>query len=388
VVRLGAARLGHQWCNVGRGRFGDPALHVFGDKPLAFTLEHISIMEIVKRIVRLLAIGSAAIGMVLAQAKPKAANGNDAIYASNVKLTYSCEPFKLDYTIQNDNAFQIDEVNVEYWVHYTDAFGKRSKRGHISAYTNSLGGDPGLAAHSSIHDTEFIFSGNEKIDSCLAKITEFKREVEKTAAQPVSVQVGNKLKVSPDCADDYTKLLEMKPGLEKRKYAAQLVLLGCVTYKPVYANKIKSFKYTDWQTVPGLKNLEFAELERKEAEEKILVAEQQKAAAEQQKRLDEEDLTGIFKMGEAGVSAPVLRFKVEPEYSEAARAAKYQGTVLLYVEVDPSGKAKNIRVLHSLGLGLDEKAMEAVRKWSFTPGRKNGRPVTVAAQIDINFRLL
>ena len=96
---------------------------------------------------------------------------------------------------------------------------------------------------------------------------------------------------------------------------------------------------------------------------------------------------GVFRVG-GGVSAPTLLSKVEPEYSEEARKAKYQGVVLLYVEVDPSGKAVNIRVLHSLGLGLDEKAMEAVRKWRFRPGVKDGRPVTVQAQIEVNFRLL
>ena len=96
---------------------------------------------------------------------------------------------------------------------------------------------------------------------------------------------------------------------------------------------------------------------------------------------------GVFRMG-GGVSAPTLLSKVEPEYSEEARKAKYQGVVLLYVEVDPSGKAVNIRVLHSLGLGLDQKAMEAVKKWRFKPGLKDGRPVTVQAQIEVNFRLL
>jgi len=96
---------------------------------------------------------------------------------------------------------------------------------------------------------------------------------------------------------------------------------------------------------------------------------------------------GVFRVG-GGVSAPVLLSKVEPEYSEEARKAKYQGTVLLYIEVDPSGKAVNIRVVRSLGLGLDEKAMEAVKKWKFKPGYKNGQPVTVQATIEVNFRLL
>jgi len=96
---------------------------------------------------------------------------------------------------------------------------------------------------------------------------------------------------------------------------------------------------------------------------------------------------GVFRVG-GGVTAPTLLFKKEPEYSEEARKAKYQGTVSLYIEVDPSGKATNIKVVRSLGLGLDEKAMEAVRQWKFKPGYKDGKPVTVAATIEVNFRLL
>jgi len=96
---------------------------------------------------------------------------------------------------------------------------------------------------------------------------------------------------------------------------------------------------------------------------------------------------GVFKVG-GGVTAPALLYKVEPEYSEEARKAKYQGTVILYVEVDPTGKAVNARIMRSLGLGLDEKAIEAVKKWKFKPGYKDGKPVTVAATIEVNFRLL
>ena len=96
---------------------------------------------------------------------------------------------------------------------------------------------------------------------------------------------------------------------------------------------------------------------------------------------------GVFRVG-GGVTAPSLIYKVEPEYSEEARKAKYQGTVLLYVQVDPSGKAVNMRVLHSQGLGLDEKAMEAVKKWKFNPGLKDGKAVTVEAQIEVDFRML
>lgn len=88
-----------------------------------------------------------------------------------------------------------------------------------------------------------------------------------------------------------------------------------------------------------------------------------------------------------GVTAPRLLYKFEPEYTEEARAAKWQGTVLLFIEVTPDGIAENIRVLRSAGLGLDEKAVEAVKRWKFAPGAKEGVPVTVQAQIEVNFRL-
>jgi TonB family protein len=58
------------------------------------------------------------------------------------------------------------------------------------------------------------------------------------------------------------------------------------------------------------------------------------------------------------------------------------------VVIDASGRAVNAEVVRSLGLGLDEKAMEAVKKWKFRPGYKDGKPVAVVAQIEVNFRLL
>jgi TonB family protein len=97
--------------------------------------------------------------------------------------------------------------------------------------------------------------------------------------------------------------------------------------------------------------------------------------------------SGVYRVG-GGVTAPQLISKVEPDYSEMARQARYQGTVLLYTEINPEGQPTNIRVQRSLGLGLDEKAIEAVRQWRFKPGMKDGTPVTVAANIEVNFRLL
>ncbi len=95
----------------------------------------------------------------------------------------------------------------------------------------------------------------------------------------------------------------------------------------------------------------------------------------------------IYKAGN-GVSKPELIRKVEPEYSEEARKAKFQGVVVLYIIVDPNGNAINPRVMKSLGLGLDEKAVEAVKQWKFKPGYKDGKPVAVAATVEVNFRLL
>jgi TonB family protein len=88
------------------------------------------------------------------------------------------------------------------------------------------------------------------------------------------------------------------------------------------------------------------------------------------------------------VSRPQLIKKVEPQYTEEARAAKYQGVVVLYVTIEPDGTADNFRVVKSLGLGLDEKAIEAVQQWQFKPGMKNGVAVPVAATIEVNFKLL
>lgn len=85
---------------------------------------------------------------------------------------------------------------------------------------------------------------------------------------------------------------------------------------------------------------------------------------------------------------PKLIHKVEPEFSEEARKAKYQGTVVLAIDVDEYGRAINMRVTSSLGLGLDEKAIEAVAQWRFRPAYRGGKPVTSSARVEVNFRLL
>jgi periplasmic protein TonB len=95
---------------------------------------------------------------------------------------------------------------------------------------------------------------------------------------------------------------------------------------------------------------------------------------------------GPYRVG-GGVSAPRILYSPDPEYSEEARKAKYQGTVVLWVVIGPDGRPRDVRVQRSLGLGLDEKAIEAVKTWKFDPARKDGQPVAVQINVEVNFRL-
>lgn len=90
----------------------------------------------------------------------------------------------------------------------------------------------------------------------------------------------------------------------------------------------------------------------------------------------------------AKTTAPVVFFKPEPEYSDEARKAKVQGAVLLRIEIDEHGLPRNISVRQGLGLGLDEKAMQAVSRWRFHPATRNSRPVATSALVEVYFRLL
>jgi TonB family protein len=102
-------------------------------------------------------------------------------------------------------------------------------------------------------------------------------------------------------------------------------------------------------------------------------------------------LVAVCTMGAQELSRirpPTISSKVEPQYSEEARRAGLQGTVLLKIIVDEDGKPRDPKVLRSLGLGLDEQAIAAVNNWKFQPGAKDGQPVPVQAQIEVNFRML
>ncbi|HVN06261.1 MAG TPA: TonB family protein [Bryobacteraceae bacterium] len=98
-------------------------------------------------------------------------------------------------------------------------------------------------------------------------------------------------------------------------------------------------------------------------------------------------LPGVSRAG-GSVTHPVPLLRPEPQYSDEARAALLEGTVVLRVVIGIDGKPQEALIVRSLGLGLDEMALEAVNQWRFKPGAKDGQPVPVAATIEVNFRLL
>jgi TonB family protein len=95
---------------------------------------------------------------------------------------------------------------------------------------------------------------------------------------------------------------------------------------------------------------------------------------------------GLYRVG-GGVSAPVALNNVEAEFSDEARRAKYQGVCIISLIVDAQGNPQNPRVVRALGMGLDEKALEAVRKYRFKPAMKGNTPVPVMISVEVNFRL-
>jgi TonB family protein len=96
--------------------------------------------------------------------------------------------------------------------------------------------------------------------------------------------------------------------------------------------------------------------------------------------------TGIRPIG-GGVTPPSPIHIVEPQYSEQARDAKFSGSVLVALIIDANGLPQNVHVVRGIGMGLDEKAIEAVKRYTFHPARLNGRPVPVVMNIEVNFQI-
>lgn len=84
---------------------------------------------------------------------------------------------------------------------------------------------------------------------------------------------------------------------------------------------------------------------------------------------------------------PRALYSPDPEFSEDARKTKYQGTDVLSLTVGVDGLPYDVCVVNALGHGLDEKAIEAVKRWKFQPAMKDGRPVPVRLSVEVDFRL-
>jgi TonB family protein len=97
-------------------------------------------------------------------------------------------------------------------------------------------------------------------------------------------------------------------------------------------------------------------------------------------------LQGQVKVTDPGVKKPELIKRVEPGYPEEARRARQQGTAILLVVIDEQGVPSRIKIVSPLGHGLDEQAVAAVEQWRFKPATKDGIPVAVEAQVEVNFR--
>jgi TonB family protein len=95
---------------------------------------------------------------------------------------------------------------------------------------------------------------------------------------------------------------------------------------------------------------------------------------------------GVYAIG-GGVSAPVVVYRIEPEYSEEARKARHEGTVLLAAIIRKDGKVDVIRLLRKLGFGLDQNAIDALRQWRFRPAMKEGKAVDSNLNIEVTFNL-
>jgi periplasmic protein TonB len=95
---------------------------------------------------------------------------------------------------------------------------------------------------------------------------------------------------------------------------------------------------------------------------------------------------GLYHVG-GGVAPPQLIYAVDPEFSDEARRAKFQGICVVTLIVDSQGNPQRVRVVSHLGMGLDQKAVDAVRQYKFKPATLQGRPVPVEVNVEVNFRI-
>jgi protein TonB len=95
----------------------------------------------------------------------------------------------------------------------------------------------------------------------------------------------------------------------------------------------------------------------------------------------------VYKVGDPGVVAPLVKYSIQPGYTDEAQAQAIMGTVVIALEIDKDGKPRNAKVIQGLDASLDKNALAALNQWLFQPAMLDGEPVVCNARIEIRFAL-
>ena len=161
-------------------------------------------------------------------------------------------------------------------------------------------------------------------------------------------------------------------------------------YRYALASREKLLGGDALATVETLEHLARLLYRTQRAEEAEKLASQARAVRQRQLAAmtgQADDLGQVYEF-EPGLRRPELETRTEPDYTEEARIARHEGTVRLQVEIDAEGLPRNPKIVQILGLGLDEKALDAIRSWRFRAARLDGRKVPCRITLAIDFSLL
>ena len=174
---------------------------------------------------------------------------------------YTCEfsPFTtvpllfVNFKIQNNNSVTLYDLTLNYTVEYEDSKGRVTTNGETTVNQLLMNWTKQDRAPVASLEGE---RRDYRVIGCKAWISGFYKEVETMKKRTVTVKMGETIRVATDCRDDYAKLQAMKPGVEKREFAARLVRSGCVSTEPVYGKKAEYSPENGWvwvdypQTIP------------------------------------------------------------------------------------------------------------------------------------------